>query len=68
MKIISKERQRELYHDTKCGYVTVDCKVECHHCRNDATCDRCNDHRWLWGSSYSPGYGFRPYTLQSVCF
>lgn len=74
MKIIRKAQKRVLYHYPTCGFVTIDCKVECEHCRSDGTsdgyhsCERCNGHKWLWGSQDKPGYGFTPYTLTSIYF
>ena len=74
MRIISSERARTLYHDSKGYFIPVDCKVECGHCRSDGTSDgyhsclRCNGHKWLWGSVNEPGYGFTPYTLTSIYF
>lgn len=68
MRIIQKVRARTLYHDTKCDFVTIDCKVECLHCpSDDYHCHKCNGHRWLWGSADTPGYGFTPYSLASIC-
>ena len=68
MRIIQKSRVRTLYHDSKCGFVTIDCKVECINCRSDGSCERCKGHKWLWGSVNEPGYGFTPYTLKAIYF
>ena len=68
MRIISSVRARTLYHDSKCDFVSIDCKVECVHCRSDGSCERCNGHKWLWGSKDEPGYGFTPYTLKAIYF
>lgn len=68
MRIISSARARTLYHDSKGYFITVDCKVQCCHCRSDGTCERCNGHKWLWGSKDEPGYGFTPHTLKAIYF
>ena len=69
MVIINMVRPKHRYHTSKCDYVTIDCKIECHHHRrnDNVICDRCGGHDWLWSSTRTPGYGFRPYTLESVC-
>ena len=68
MRITSKARKRTLYHGVKCDHITIDCKVECGHCWGDETCERCNGHKWIWGSTEYQGYGFTPYTLQAINF
>jgi len=58
---------RKLYHDAGCKFITIKRtdKVECRHCKKESNCTKCLGHGWLWGLN---GYGFTPYTLQSVYY